>query len=129
MKGPWLTPEEMLAIPACEISDLSRMAPEPLVSVVVVTYNHEAYIAQNIEGILAQQCDFPFELIIGEDHSTDRTLEICLSYQQKHPEVIRVVTWQENLGIGPNYLRCLGAPGANTWPFVRVTTTGSTRPG
>jgi glycosyltransferase involved in cell wall biosynthesis len=98
----------MLAVPAQEISDLRRMAQHPLVSVIVVTYNHEAYIAQNIEGILAQQCDFPFELIIGEDHSTDHTLEICLSYQQKHPEVIRVVTWQENLGIGPNYLRCLG---------------------
>src|SRR5208337_5507031 len=108
MKGSFITPDEMLAIPAQEISDPSQIAPEPLVSVIVVTYNHEAYIAQNIEGILAQQCHFPFELIIGEDKSTDRTLEICLSYQQKHPEVLRVVTWQENLGIGANYLRCLG---------------------
>jgi len=108
MKGSFITQDEMLAIPAQEISDQSQIAPEPLVSVIVVTYNHEAYIAQNIKGILAQQCDFPFELIIGEDQSTDRTLEICLSYQQRHPEVIRVVTWQENLGIGANYLRCLG---------------------
>jgi glycosyltransferase involved in cell wall biosynthesis len=108
MKDMFITPEEMLAIPAVEISDLSRMAPAPLVSVVVVTYNHEAYIAQNIEGILAQQCNFPIELIIGEDHSSDRTLEICLSYQQKHPDVIRVVTWHENVGISANYLRVLG---------------------
>jgi glycosyltransferase involved in cell wall biosynthesis len=108
MKGRFITPEEMLAIPAVEISDLSRIAPAPLVSVVVLTYNHEAYIAQNIESILAQQCDFPFELIIGEDHSPDQTLEICLGFQKKYPDVIRVVTWQENVGISANYLRVFG---------------------
>ena len=78
-----LLPREMLAIPAYEISDLSQIAPEPLVSVPVITYNHEAYVEQAIEGILAQQCDFPIELIIGEDKSQDRTLDICMSYQQK----------------------------------------------
>ena len=108
MRGNLITRDEMLAIPAFEISNLSRMAPEPLVSVVVVTYNHEKYIEQAIEGILAQQCDFPFELIIGEDKSTDKTLEICLNYQEKHPDLIRVVTWRENLGISENYLRSIG---------------------
>jgi glycosyltransferase involved in cell wall biosynthesis len=108
MTGNIVTHEEMLAIPAVEISDSSRISPEPLVSVLVVTYNHEAYIAQNIEGVLAQNCDFPIEFIIGEDKSTDRTLEICLKYQQDHPDVIRVVTWHANLGISANYLRCLG---------------------
>jgi glycosyltransferase involved in cell wall biosynthesis len=108
MKGKMISRDEMLAIPAFEISDLSRMAPDPIVSVIVVTYNHEAYIAQNIEGILAQDCDFPIELIIGEDHSNDRTLEICLRFQREYPEVIRVVTGQENIGIGGNYLRVLG---------------------
>lgn len=108
MNSIFIKQAEILAIPAVEISDSDRLAPNPFVSVIVVTYNHEAYIAQNIEGILAQRSEFPFELIIGEDKSTDGTLEICLSYQKKYPDIIRLITWQENLGIGPNYLRCLG---------------------
>lgn len=105
MRGEIITREEVLAIPAYEISDLGQIAPEPLVSVIVITYNHEAYIEQTIEGILAQQCDFPIELIIGEDKSKDRTLEICLSYQQKYPNIIRVVSWHENIGATANFLR------------------------
>ncbi len=108
MSGKIITREEMLAIPAYEISDLSQIAPEPLVSVLVITYNHEAYVEQAIEGILAQQCDFPIELIIGEDKSQDRTLEICIRYQQKHPNVVRVVTWEENVGCSANILRIWG---------------------
>ena len=74
----------------------------------MITYNHEAYIEQAIEGILAQQCDFPIELIIGEDKSQDRTLEICLEYQKKYPELIRIVTWHENVGANANFLRVWG---------------------
>jgi glycosyltransferase involved in cell wall biosynthesis len=108
MKGEIIANEEMLAIPAVEISDLSQISTAPLVSVVVITYNHEAYIEQAIEGILAQQCDFPIELIIGEDKSTDRTLDICLDYQKKYPHLIRVVTWHENVGVSANFLRVWG---------------------
>jgi glycosyltransferase involved in cell wall biosynthesis len=108
MRGEIITPEEMLAIPAYEISDLSQIPSAPLVSVIVITYNHEAYIEQAIEGILAQQCDFPIELIIGEDKSQDRTLEICRDYQKRIPHLIRIVTWHENVGPNANYLRCWG---------------------
>ena len=108
MWGKIITREEMLAIPAVEISDLDKIAPEPLVSVILITYNHEAYIEQTLEGILAQQCDFPFELIITEDKSQDHTLEICLGYQKKYPQLIRVVTWRENVGLNSNFLRVWG---------------------
>ena len=79
-----------------------------MVSVVTITYNHESFIEQTIEGVLAQKCNFPIELIIGEDKSTDKTLDICLRYQRKHPEIIRVVTWHENVGVNANSFRVLG---------------------
>ena len=55
--------------------------PEPLVSVKMITYNHAPYIAQAIEGVLQQKTNFPFELVIGEDCSTDGTREIVFEYQ------------------------------------------------
>ncbi len=55
---------------------------KPLVSVKMITYNHEPYITQAIEGVLMQKTDFPFELVIGEDCSTDGTRERVLAYQK-----------------------------------------------
>ncbi len=108
MKGSFITPDEMLALPAEEISDLSLIPAAPLVSILVVTYNHEAYIAQAIQSILSQQSVFPLELIIGEDKSQDGTLAICRDYQKRYPHLIRIVTWQENVGLNANYLRVWG---------------------
>jgi glycosyltransferase involved in cell wall biosynthesis len=71
---------------------------QPLVSVSVVTYNHEKYIAQCIEGILMQKTDFPFEIIIGEDCSLDRTREIVLEYKEKYPDKIKLVLSEQNTG-------------------------------
>lgn len=64
---------------------------QPLVSIRIVTYNHEDYIAQCLEGILMQRADFPFEVIVGEHSSSDRTQEIALAYQEKYPDKIRVL--------------------------------------
>lgn len=63
---------------------------EPLVSVYTATYQHGSYIRECIESILMQKTDFPFELIIGEDDSTDGTREICIEYAEKHPDKIRL---------------------------------------
>lgn len=78
---------------------------EPLVSVHIVTYNQEAYIAQAIEGALQQQTDFPYEIVIGEDRSTDGTGRIVLGYQRKHPDLVRVVTSERNVGANANSRR------------------------
>ncbi len=80
---------------------------KPVVSVCMITYNHEKYIAQAIEGVLMQETDFPIELVIGEDFSTDRTREICLSYERRFSEKVRVLQRSENLGIVPNYVDTL----------------------
>jgi glycosyltransferase involved in cell wall biosynthesis len=77
----------------------------PLVSVQMITYNHKPYIAQAIEGVLQQKTDFPVELVIGEDCSTDGTREIVLEYQKKNPDIIRVVTSDHNVGAHGNWYR------------------------
>lgn len=84
-------------IPCIEISDAERICKHPLVSVNMITYNHEPYIRQAIEGVMMQKTDFEFELVIGEDCSRDKTREICFEYQKKHPDKIRVLWWHENV--------------------------------
>lgn len=81
------------------------MAIKPLVSVNMVTYNHERYIAQAIEGVIQQKTNFPFELVIGEDCSTDSTRQIVFEYQAKYPDIIRVITSENNIGAHNNSLR------------------------
>jgi len=63
---------------------------EPLVSVCTATYQHVKYIEDCIEGILMQKTEFPIEIIIGEDESTDGTREICKKYAEKYPDKIRL---------------------------------------
>jgi glycosyltransferase involved in cell wall biosynthesis len=80
----------------------TRKMTEPLVSVKMITYNHAPYIARAIEGVLQQKTNFPFELVIGEDCSTDGTREIVFEYQRKHPSLIHVVASEKNLGAAAN---------------------------
>lgn len=82
---------------------------EPLASAVIITYNQEQYIEQTIECALAQKVDFDYEIIIGEDCSTDRTREICLRYQEKYPDIIRVITSDKNVGLLDNWDRSVKA--------------------
>jgi len=89
-------------IPCQEISDPAVLSKVPLVSAAMVTYNHAPYIAQAIEGVLQQKTDFPFELVIGEDCSTDGTKEIVFEYQKKYPNIIRVITSEQNVGMHKN---------------------------
>lgn len=75
----------------------------PLVSICTITYNHEAYVKQCLDGILMQQCNFPIEIIINDDHSTDCTKDILNEYASKYPEVIKVEHNPKNLGSNANF--------------------------
>lgn len=86
-----------MEIPCIETSDLEALCKNPIVSVHMLTYNHEPYIRQAIEGVMMQQTDFEFELVIGEDCSQDKTREICFEHQKKYPDKIRVLWWHENV--------------------------------
>lgn len=58
------------------------------VSVLVWAYNHEQYIAETLEHILSQKCDFKFEILVHDDASTDNTEEIISEYVEKYPQII-----------------------------------------
>jgi glycosyltransferase involved in cell wall biosynthesis len=75
----------------------------------MITYNHEKYIREAIEGVLMQQTDFDFELVIGEDCSTDSTRKICLEYQRQYPEKIKLLLPSQNMGMMPNFIATLQA--------------------
>ncbi len=79
----------------------------PKVSVIMLAYNHEKYISDAIESIVNQQTNFPFELIIGEDCSTDNTVKIIKSYQKEYPKIIKLITSEKNVGIIANELRVM----------------------
>ena len=79
------------------------------VSVVLLTYNHERFLAQAIDSILAQRTREPYELLISEDCSTDRTREIIGRYQTQHPGRIRVFHSESNLNSNEVTLRALRA--------------------
>jgi len=68
------------------------------VSVCIFVYNLEKYIAQAIESVLMQKTNFRYEIIIGEDKSTDHTLDICTTYQKTYPDKIRLLQRENNLG-------------------------------
>ena len=61
-----------------------------MVSVCITTYNHEQFIAQALDGVLSQQTNFDYEILLGEDQSSDRTREIAKEYAARHPERIRL---------------------------------------
>lgn len=80
-----------------------------MLSVSMVTYNHEKYISQAIEGVLMQKTTFNIQLVIGEDCSTDNTRSICLQYKEKYPELIKLVLHDKNVGSKQNAIDTLQA--------------------
>jgi len=81
----------------------------PKLSVVVSCYNQCDYIAECLESILAQQVDFPYEIIISDDCSTDGTGDIVNNYGAMYPDRIRVLQNTQNLGAARNYFRAHNA--------------------
>lgn len=79
----------------------------PLVSVCMITYNHAPYVAEAIEGVMMQECDFPVELIIGEDCSTDHTRDVLLKYKGQYPDRIRLLLREKNIGMQRNFIETL----------------------
>ncbi|MDB5759226.1 MAG: hypothetical protein JWM30_2515, partial [Burkholderia sp.] len=77
---------------------------EPKVSVCIVTYNHEHFIRQCLQSLVEQQTDFKFEVIVGDDCSTDGTRAIVQEFADRYPGLVRAMLHPANLGPTRNYL-------------------------
>ena len=80
-----------------------------MISVGVMGYNQESFVREAMDSILAQQCSYPFEIVIGDDASTDNTRAILEEYQQKHPDIIRLLPKAPNKGVLKNYASVIKA--------------------
>jgi len=80
-----------------------------LLSVCCITYNHEKYIAQAIESLVMQKTSFKYEIVIGEDCSTDGTRKIVQCYCEKYPDKVKMITADTNVGAVNNQVRVLKA--------------------
>jgi glycosyltransferase involved in cell wall biosynthesis len=72
------------------------MNSKPLVSIACICYNHAPYIAQCLDGFLSQKVNFPIEIVIYDDASSDGTREILQEYQSKHPDLFHLYLNEEN---------------------------------
>ncbi|MCD4595634.1 glycosyltransferase family 2 protein [Proteus mirabilis] len=66
------------------------------ISCICTTYNQDKYIEDTLNGMLAQKCDFKFEIIVHDDLSTDNTREILFKYKEKYPSIIKLILQNEN---------------------------------
>ncbi len=73
-----------------------------MVSVAIPFYNQERYVAETLTSVLNQQTNFDYEIVAGDDGSTDNSKDIFLDFQRRYPEKIRVIYNEKNLGLLPN---------------------------
>lgn len=91
-----------------ETSDSHKLIKDPVVSIAILAYNKGKYLSQCIESILLQETEYSFEIVIANDVSTDGiTDKICLQYQQRYPEKIRVLNGNANVGVMHNAIRAI----------------------
>ena len=76
----------------------------PLVSICCISYNHEPYIKDALNGFLSQKTTFPFEIVICDDCSKDNTHKIIKDYADKHPDIFRDVSPSHNIGSSANFI-------------------------
>ena len=93
----------------------NEVSSKVLVSILVQTFNHEKYIKQCLDSILTQNTDFEFEILIGEDDSSDKTRDICIEYANRFPEKIRLF-----LHSSDNKIAVLNSPTGNFNAFYNL---------
>ncbi|EDM38329.1 hypothetical protein PBAL39_01902 [Pedobacter sp. BAL39] len=87
----------------------SNDTEELMLSICCITYNHEKYIEQSLESFLMQETTFKYEILIGEDYSTDATRALIEAYIKKYPGRINLITHEGNVGAIKNQLAVLAA--------------------
>lgn len=72
------------------------MPASPAVTVIMYSYNHERYIADALEGVLAQKTSFPYEVIVHDDASTDGSASIIRQYEKTYPDTVKAIIQKDN---------------------------------
>ncbi len=85
-----------------EDNNLKNTDLRPLVSVCMLTYNHEKYLSQAMNSILMQKVNFNYEIIVGEDCSIDNTRKILLEFNNMHPGLFNLILQKSNVGMMKN---------------------------
>ena len=80
-----------------------------LISVVIPSYNRADTVGQTIDSILAQKVDADVEIVIGDDSSKDSAREVLLKYKEQHPDTIKLLFHEQNMGLGANWATCVKA--------------------
>ncbi|KEJ92163.1 glycosyltransferase family 2 protein [Synergistes jonesii] len=78
------------------------MSDRPLLSIILIAYNHEKYIRRALESIIMQRTDFPFEVLVAEDCSTDSTPSILKEYAARRPDIFNLILHSQNVGVVRN---------------------------
>ncbi len=86
------------------------MALNDILTVCLITYNHDQYVEQAIDSILMQKTNFDWKLVIADDCSKDNTREILKRYQQKYPEKIHLILQEKNVGPATNFIELITYP-------------------
>lgn len=81
---------------------MSLEKPPIDISIIVLSYYHERYIAQALESILSQETGLSYEVLVGDDASGDRTPEILRGYAARYPDIIKPVFREKNTGANYN---------------------------
>lgn len=82
---------------------------QPMVSVCMISYNHEKFINQALDSVLMQKVNFDYEIVVGEDCSTDNTRNYLLDYSGKYPDLFKLVLQKQNVGSIQNFIDSLNA--------------------
>ncbi|MCA0931590.1 glycosyltransferase [Lutimonas saemankumensis] len=77
------------------------------VSCCLITYNHEDYIEDCLKGMIDQIFEHPFEIIIGDDCSSDKTSDICRKYMNLYPKIIKYKRRERNIGMNMNWIKSI----------------------
>ena len=92
-----------------------KQTSTPLVSVHCATYNHGAFIREALESFVNQKTNFPFRVIVGDDHSRDNTAQIIQEYAESYPEIIVPIYQPKNQGGRLNSIEIYRACGASKY--------------
>lgn len=93
----------------------NKVPNKVLLSVIVQTFNQEKYLRQCLDSILMQRTDFEYEILIGEDDSTDNTRDICIEYANRYSEKIRLFLHSSH-----NKIAVLNSPTGNFNAFYNL---------